>query len=818
MHIELPFTDPVLIVALAMTIFLVVPLIFERFGVPGIIGIIVAGAAIGPYGAGVLARDQTIVLLGTVGLLYLMFLVGLELDLVDFNRYRNRSVTFGAISFLIPQLVGTGVGLAFGYGVGSSILLGAVFASHTVLAYPIASRLGILKNQAVLATLGGTILTEILALLVLAVVVGARGGGIGPVFWATLLGSLALYVGLILWGVPKLGRWFFRRVRSEGVTEFVFVMAVVFGVAYAAHAAHVEPIIGALLAGLALNRLVPESGTLMNRIHFVGDALFIPFFLLSVGMLVDVRALADPSALLFSVALAVGVVVSKWLASLTTQRIFGYTGDEGWVMLGLSVPHASGTLAIVLVGFGIGIFDQTEVNGVVLTILVTSLIGPWVVERYGRRIALQEEQRPYEPSEAPQRILIPISNPATSDALLDLALMMRSSDEPLLPLMVVRQNGDDTEAQVAEAEKMLGHAVIHAAAADVPVTPVTRIDRNVATGVVRAMAETRSNAMVVGWDGTRSGSRQIFGSVLDQLLEQTRQLVFVSKLGHPLNTTRRLVLICPAAARRHPGFWETMGAVKSLGARLGATLLGLVVAGDAVRWKTLAAEVTPPVPTDFETVPGWGELTDVLRERLTPDDLVVVLSARRGTLAWHPQLERLPRQLARLAPESFIIAYPAEREAAERRRLTSTAEASGISPARILKLEEQPFAAALEELIGGVVAEERVLAGLVGRLVASETDFSSEILPGVVLPHLRIDGIREPVLLLGICPDGIHFPKATQPARLIFVLISPSSRPEEHLKQLARIARFVASPEHVVELLEEHAPEAPTEWLSLEHA
>lgn len=818
MHFEIPFRDPVLIVALAMAIFLVVPLLFQRLRVPGMIGLILAGAAVGPFGAGLLARDDTIVLLGTVGLLYLMFLVGLELDLVDFNRYRNRSLIFGGLSFAIPQLVGTGVGLGFGYGLPSSLLLGAVFASHTVLAYPIASRLGIVKNQAVLTTLGGTILTETLALLVLAVIAGSRGGAIGPGFWATLLGSLAVYVALVLWGVPKLGRWFFRKVRSEGTGEFVFVLAVLFTVAYASHLAGAEPIIGALLAGLALNRLVPESGILMSRINFVGEAIFIPFFLLSVGMLVDVRALADPDALLFSVILAAGVVGSKWVASWATRRFFGYNADEGWTIFGLSVPHASGTLAIVLVGFELELFDATEVNAVVLTILVTSLIGPWVVERFGRRVALEQEQKPYEASEAPQRILIPIANPATADSLLDLALAMRSSDEPLYPLMVVRESGPESEAQVAEAEKVLGHAVIHAASADVPVVPLTRVDRNVARGVARGIAETRTSAVVVGWDGARAHATDIFGSVLDQLLEQTRQLVLVAKLGHPLNTTKRLVLVLPPAIGRHPGFPDALRSSKTIAARLGAGIVGFVVGANTGRYQPTVERIKPAVPTTLRTVEGWSDLLPALRAELQPDDLVMVLSARRGTLAWTPRLERLPRQLARLVPESFIIAYPAEVDAADRIRPAPSPHKPEIAPERIVKLQTTEFEHALELLLRSALADGRTVDAIAARLVRGEREFSSEIHPGVVLPHLRVRGLQKSVLLLGISPQGIRFPKTTSPARLIFLLLTPADRPDQHLKQLAEIARFVGNPEHVEELFARYAPEAPLDSLQAEHA
>lgn len=804
----LPFHDPVLIFALAMIVFVSAPLIFERLRIPGIIGLIVAGAVIGPNGFNLLARGPTIVLLGTVGLLYLMFMVGLELDLVDFNRYRNRSIVFGSLSFAVPQVIGTAIGMAFGYEFTSSFLLGAVFASHTVLAYPIASRLGIVKNLAVTTTLGGTILTEILALLILAVVAGAVGEGIGFGFWVTLTVSLSVYIGAVLLGVPRLARWFFRNVRSDATLEFVFVMAVLFSVSYLAHSAHVEPIIGALLAGLALNQLVPSNGMLMSRIHFVGNALFIPFFLLSVGMLVDVRALSTVEAWVFSLTLALGVVATKWLAARLTERVFGYTREEGWVVFGLSVPHASGTLAIVLVGFDIGLFDQTEVNGVVLTILVTSLVGPWVVERFGRQVALQEEQRPYEPRAAPQRIVIPISNPATEEKLLDLALLVRGSEsaEPLYPLMVVTDLADRTEAQVAEAERMLSHAVIYGAGADVPVVPLTRVDQNIAAGISRGIAETRSTTVVIGWDGGRSASAEIFGSVLDQLLDQTKQMVLVAKLVDPLNTTKRLIVILPPLVHRHPGFFEAARATRVIASRLGASILGLVVEGSVERFEEMYQAIRPVAPITFQRVPIWSTLVPDLRRELREDDLVVVLSARRGTLPWHYRLERLPAQLSEFLPESVLIIYPSE---ADTPRLEGPPDGTlprGLRPERVvLDLPQMPYDAALRQILSGSFAHDpRRLEHTIRLLVRNEQEFSTEVRPGVVVPHARVNWIEEPIIFLGVSPEGIQFPHAREAARLVFVLLSPASRPEEHLRALAEIAGLVARDGSIQELLNRH--------------
>jgi Kef-type K+ transport system membrane component KefB/mannitol/fructose-specific phosphotransferase system IIA component (Ntr-type) len=811
----LPFTDPVLIVALATLIFLAVPILAERVRVPGVIGLIVAGAAVGPHGFGLLARDQTIVLLGTVGLLYLMLMVGLELDLHQFNRFRNRSIVFGLLSFLIPAALGLGLGLALGYSAASALLLASAFSSHTLLAYPIASRMGIVRNEAVTTALGGTILTEILALLLLAVVANSAGGGaLDAGFWVRLSVSFGVYVGVVMWGLPRVGRWFFRQA-GEGGAEFIFVLTSLFTVSYLSHAAGVEPIVGALLAGLALNRLVPAHGPLMNRIHFVGNTIFIPFFLLSVGMLVNVRALDSGRAWTISIVLTLGVLVGKWSASKVAEKAFGYDADEGWVVFGLTVPHAAGTLAIVLVGYELGLLDQTEVNGVVLMILVTCLAGPWAVERFGRRVAAKEEQRPYDADAAPRRILIPLANPATAEALMDLAFVVRGrdSDEPLLPLTVAPEEGQATEAWVAEAERMLGHAVHHAAAAEVPVHPLTRVDAHVAAGIVRGIAETRSTEVIIGWDGRRTGARVIFGTVLDQLLERTRQTVLVAKLSHPLSVTRRLVVLFPPGIDRHPGFPHALSTVNRIASGIGAGMAGVVVGSEAERVQTVHAAARPQVAAEWLAVADWGALAAWLRESLRREDLVVLMAARRGTVAWHPRLARLPGELAGLAPESFLAVYAPESESPADRGVEPFA--GTLAPDRVVTVQAEDFGGALREMLSPVFDAETARA-LAETLEASEQRFSTEIVPGVALPHARLPGLPRPVLVLGVSRDGVPLPLGHRPARLIFLLVSSAERAEEHLRSLAQIAQLLADPAETSRLLERYAPEATLDWLHVD--
>jgi Kef-type K+ transport system membrane component KefB/mannitol/fructose-specific phosphotransferase system IIA component (Ntr-type)/nucleotide-binding universal stress UspA family protein len=804
LNLSLPIVDPVLIVAVAMGIFLVAPVLMERLRLPGVIGVIVAGAIVGPNGLNLLARDQTIVLLGAVGLLYLIFMAGIAIDLHGFRRYRNRSLGFGAISYLLPQGVGTGVGLMLGLGLPGSLLLGSMFGSHTLVAYPIAIRYGIAKNRAVTTAVGGSIITDTSALLMLAVVAASTRGALDAAFWMRLVLFLALYVAVVWLVLPRVARWFFRHERTGAVAEYIFVLTVLFGGAYMARVAGVETIVGAFMVGLALNRLLPENGLLTSRIQFVGEAFFIPFFLLSVGMLADVRVLAgDIRAWQVMIAMTVTVIAMKGLSAKLAQRLFGYTAEEGWTMAGLTIPQAAATLAVALIGLEVGLLDDAVLNGAIMMIIGTCILGPWLVEKYGRQVALQEEQKPYDPHEAPQRIIIPVSNPATAEDLLDLALAIREpgSPEALLPLTVVPTDDDSAAEYVANAEKMLSHAVAYAAGAGVQAFPLTRVDYNFADGIARGVAETRSSLLIVGWDGQRSPRRGIFGSVLDQLLERTRLQVMVSKLGHPLNTTERIIVLLPQAIDRVPGFLETVRTVKLLANRLGTPIRGYVVADSPERFREYLERVKPNAPVSVETTPSWTELVGRLKDDVRRDDLVIAVSPRRGAVSWVPSLERLPGRLAGLVPESFIMCYPSE--AAPQREREPLLLPAALDPDTIvLDMPRVEYEEALRRMVQeGFQDDVASHDFIVQELVDSVNTFGAQVRPGIVVAHTRLRDLPRPRILLATSRAGIEFPHTDEPARLVFVILSNPAMPDQHLTQWADVARFASNPEAVETLM-----------------
>lgn len=817
---HLPLEEPVLVFAAVMLIILAAPLLAVRFRLPGIIGLIVAGILVGPHAAGILERDKTIELMGTVGLLYIMFMAGLEVDLNQFFKYRNRSLVFGSLTFLMPQLIGTAMAVwLLGFGWAAAILLASMFASHTLVSYPIAARLGIAQSGAVTTAIGGTIITDTAALLVLAVVAAAHHGDIGPMFWGELALSLGIFVAAVLILLPRLGRWFFGVYAGDGGAEFVFVLAAGFTCAFFAEVAGVEAIIGAFLAGLALNRLIPHQGALMNRINFVGNTLFVPLFLLSVGMLVEVsRLVGGYRAWLVGGSMVVTVILTKWLAAWLTRKLLGYSRSESMVIYGLSVPQAAATLAAVFVGFEINLFDEEVLNGAVMMILFTCLLGPWLVEKYGREMALASRRMPDRDDDAPQRILVPLANPSSADSLMDLAFAIREPDshESIYPLTIAPDDGQ-VEKHVAAGEKMLGHAVIYAAGADVPVIPTTRIDLNIANGIARAVAELRISNIIVGWKPSAAPVRRgkVFGSVLDQLLNQTRQSILFCHFSRPINNTQRLILVIPPSGHLQSGFNDAIKLCKRMTSNIGARLyiLSTPLTIEAVR--AGVKKIKPEVNVTFAPVQQFARLADTLATTVGEDDMILLLNSRRSGPTWQPRCDRLPLELAAAFTElNLLVLYPSE----------LVSRPGSMTPEQ---LENRPFIRALAEgrttfqldRISSEQAIERMLETafpdepakrrmLQENLVRNSREFSAEVVPGVVLIHAHVSQVGEPTVLLGISQTGLSFPRVLKPAHLVFALLNPIHQsPEAHLKTLAAIANLVRQKDVIDRLRAAHSPE-----------
>src|SRR5690606_27374283 len=411
---KLPLDNPVLIFSLILLIILLAPILLKKIKIPGIIGLIISGIIIGPEGLNILEKSLFVDVFSTIGLLYIMFIAGLELDMNEFKANRNKSFLFGFFTFIIPLGIGFPVCYYFlGYDMNASFLTASMFATHTLVTYPIVSKLGISKNQAVAITVGGTILTDTAVLIILAVIMGSHDGGLTQEFWVRLGISLTIFTIIMFYIIPKIAKWFFRKLESEQHSHYIFVLSVVFFAAFLAEISGVEAIIGAFIAGLALNRLIPHSSVLMNRIEFIGNSLFIPFFLISVGMLVDISViLSGPTALIVAGTLSVVAVFSKWLAAFFAQLAFKYSVLQRQLIFGLSSSHAAATLAVILVGYKAGILDENILNGTIILILITCIVASFATERAAKKMAVNlVEDSEISTASKPisERILIPIA-------------------------------------------------------------------------------------------------------------------------------------------------------------------------------------------------------------------------------------------------------------------------------------------------------------------------------------------------------------------------------------------------------------------------
>jgi Kef-type K+ transport system membrane component KefB len=665
MENSLPVTDPVLIFAIVSGLILLAPIVLGRWRLPGMIGLLIAGALLGPNGFGVLARDMSFVLFGTVGLLYIMFTAALEVDMAVLKRSRTSTLVFGLLTFAVPMTLGILVArLVLSFNWPASLLLASTFASHTLLTYPIASRLGLVRNPAVTTAVGGTIITDTLALLVLAVIAGMVRGEAGGAFWVQLIIGLTLYTAAILFILPLVARWFFRYVARDGVAEFVFVLAVVFAISAAAHTAGSEPIVGAFLAGLALNRLIPHNGVLMNRIQFTGEAIFVPFFLLSVGMLLDVRIfLGGFQAWLVAGSMVVTVITGKFLAAWIAGRVLGYNRNEYMLIFGLSVPQAAATLAATIVGFEIGLFDEFVVNGAIMMIFVSCILAPIVVQRHGREVALAEAIAPSEVDLLPpRRILVGASNPTVSQRLAELAILLRDPrSAESVHLLRILPDGSVSAAAESAAQDSLASVASLLSAAEIKTESRVRPAISVGTGLLAARQEVEATDLLIGWPETGSTNQLLLGSLIQQLLRDRYFSLLVGRLPGSLQATKRIVLVLPTHAEHEDGFLEAIRHLRHLATQLAAPIHVLTERRASAAFQVYFRDFELSENVKFHTIESWAKLARGLAKGKQPDDLVIVYGIRRGGLSWSPGDDALPGKVAAALPATnLLFYYPAE--------------------------------------------------------------------------------------------------------------------------------------------------------------
>ncbi len=668
--IHLPITDPTWIFFLVLMIILFAPIVLGRLRIPHIIGMILAGVVIGKYGFNILERDSSFELFGKVGIYYIMFLAGLEMDLENLKKNLLKALVFGVLTFCIPFAMGMWVGMnVLGFGVGASMLLSSIFASHTLVAYPIVGRYGMARHASVSISIGGTMFALTVALFILAGISGMYRGELDSGSWIWFIGKCVGYCVFVFLVFPRFARWFFRTY-EDNVMQYIFVLALVFLSAALAELAGMEGIFGAFLAGLVLNRLIPHVSPLMNRTEFVGNALFIPYFLIGVGMLINLGALFHGGETIKVVLVMVIVAtVSKWIAAWLTQLVYRMSKASRQMLFGLSNAHAAGALAMVMVGTkielepGVFLMNEDMLNGVVIMILFSCIISSVVTEHAARTMALAEENGEMDMTRGKEdeRMMVSIANPETVEPLVNMALMMRdpkSKKELLAVTVEVEYDEAKKQAKLAQRRKSLEQAARIASAVDVPMKTRCRLSTNAATGILNTASEMNASEIILGLHHKHGLLDSFLGSFAQSILKGTHRQMMVVKCLIPVNTMRRIMVAVPPKAEYESGFYKWVERLARIGGQLGCRVHFWAHPDTFQRISGYMNRFHGSVRVEFSPMDDWDDLL-LISSKVAFDHLMVIVCARKGAISYQSSFEELPNQITKyFSNNSLMLIYP----------------------------------------------------------------------------------------------------------------------------------------------------------------
>ena len=643
------------------------PIIMGRLRIPHIIGMVLAGVIVGKYGLNILERDASFELFGRVGLYYIMFLAGLEMDMEGLKKNRTRVIVFGLLTFLVPFAMTYFMGVSLlSYTPLAALLLSAIMASNTLISYPIVGRYGLTRHTSSTLSVGSSMMALFMALIVMASIVNSFQGGAGIGFWVLFVVKFFVYsIGLIL-VIPRLTRWFLRRY-SDAVMQFIFILAVVFLSAALSDAIGLEGIFGAFLSGLILNRFIPRVSPLMNRIEFTGNALFIPYFLIGVGMLINVRLLFQGTHILWVVfCLVLFGTLGKAIAAYLAAGVFRMPRLAGHMMFGLTSAHAAGAIAMVMVGRrleispGVYLFGDEVLNGIVIMILFTCVISTVVTEWAAQRLRLKEKKEPeLVKTVNDEKILIPVKYPEYADNLVSMATMMRNPKlkRELVALNVVYDDVNMRHNQ-AEGQRLLEHLQHLASASDVPMTTQVRIAANIANGIKHAFKEFQASEILMGLHFHHNISKGFWGEFTRSLYNGLSRQIIITRIMQPLNTVRRIQVIVPSRAEFEPGFYRWLERL----ARMTENLECRIIFHGRKDTLQLINEYIhnnfASVRAEYVPMKHWNELPD-LATKVSKDHLFVIVTARKGTISYKSAMERLPDEVNRyFKGKTLMIIFP----------------------------------------------------------------------------------------------------------------------------------------------------------------
>lgn len=663
--ITFPLTQPVAIFLLVLLIILGCPIVFRRLGIPQIVGLIVSGIIVGPYGFNILARDASFEIFGQVGILYLMFLAAVEIDMFHLRKNLKKGIIFGLITFAIPMVAGIlGSRISFGSSWATCVLIASMYASHTLISYPIVSKFGLQNAKSAVIAVCATIVTVMLALLTLAGVVESTDGGFSMHRFMMLLFEMAIYAVVVGFSFRYITRWFFRKF-NEMVSQFIYVLSMVFIASLLAQLIGLEAILGAFYSGLILNRFIPARSGLMGRIKFVGNALFIPYFLIGVGMLINVHVIFKGWNVGW-VALNMVVVsmVSKWLSAYVGAKLFRFGSFDRKMMFGLTSGKAAATIAATMIGYQHGLLSEDMMNGAVLMILVCCVVATFTTQEATKRLRIErtEEEMKAEGERTPgeyARQLVAVANPVTAEGLMRLALLMRNrkNQNPVTALFV--RNSDDSRT-LTNGRSALRSAVTAAQAIDIEVKDIERYDVNVVAGITNEAKQNMSSDIMIGLHRKSNVVDTFYGTVIEQLLQTTNKMVFISRCFVPVDTLARLVVLVPDRAEYETGFQTWVERVGNLATQLACKVIFMTYPTTASFIRNLIEAEGFSIRHEYRELNSWDDVI-LHSAEITDEDLLMVVAARKGSLSYTGDLDNLPAFLNRnFARYNLLVIYPSQ--------------------------------------------------------------------------------------------------------------------------------------------------------------
>lgn len=664
-----PITDPTLIFFVVLLIVLFAPIIMGKLRIPHIIGMVLAGIVVGKYGLNILERDSSFELFGKVGLYYIMFLAALEMDMEGMKKNKSRLLIYGLLTCFIPFTLTYFMSIhLLHYSTKASLLLSCIMASNTLIAYPIVSRYGLQQKPSVTLSVGSSMLSLLIALVILAGLVASFGEHDGVLFWVFFATKFAAYCGFMIFLIPRLTRWFLRRY-SDAVMQFIFVMAMLFMSAALSQIVGIEGVFGAFFAGLILNRYIPHISPLMNRLEFIGNALFIPYFLIGVGMLINVNLLFQGGHILWVIFCIVFFgTLGKAIAAYAACLGFRLPLSSGHMMFGLTSAHAAGSIAMVMVGMNILIGSNTYLvnddmlNGVVIMILFTCIISSLITDWSSQKIILRDKELPEAEDEKKgndEKILIPVRYPEYADSLMDLALLVRNQklNRGLVCLNVVYDDKDMRYNQ-EQGRQLLDHCSQLAAATDVMTQTQVRIAANIANGIKHAFNEFQCSEIIIGMHMHPERSPKFWGEFHQSLFNGLSRQIIMARVIQPLNTIRRIQVAVPSRAEFEPGFYRWLERLSRMAGNLDCRIQF------HGRTETLALineyiqNRHHEVRADYALMNHWNEMPQ-LAAQISNDHMLVVITARKGTVSYKTALERLPEEITRFfSGTNLMIIFP----------------------------------------------------------------------------------------------------------------------------------------------------------------